>query len=113
MHISITEQEGVTVINVVGKLNVATYSALKKRIRDTVDDGANKILLDVSGIQEVDSTGLGLFVTLLNTVREKGGDLRLAGRFATQVEEAFNLCGLSRVFVQYANVKDGITNFDL
>ncbi|MFA6451126.1 MAG: STAS domain-containing protein [bacterium] len=113
MHITTIEQDGVTVINVVGKLNVETYSALKKRLRNIVEEGAKRILLDVSGITEMDSTGIGVMVALLNTVREKGGDLRLAGRFAPQVEEAFNLCGLARVFVQYPNVKDGISNFDL
>jgi anti-sigma B factor antagonist len=113
MHITTTEQDGVTVINVVGKLNLGTYSALKKRTRSIVDDGAKKILLDVSGISEMDSTGIGVIVALLNTVRAKGGDLRLAGRFVPEVEEAFNLCGLARVFVQYPHVKDGIASFDL
>jgi anti-sigma B factor antagonist len=113
MHITTLEQDGVTVVNVVGKLDIATYSALKKKIRDLIEDGSKKILLDVSGIQSVDSTGIGVIVALLNTVRAKGGDLRLAGSFVQEVEEAFYLCGLARVFVQYPNVKDGITHFDL
>ncbi len=113
MHLTTLKQDDVTVINVVGKLDVQTYSALKKKVRDLVDDGARKILLDVSGIQNMDSTGIGTLVALLNTVRDKDGDLRLAGRFEPDVEEAFNLCGLARVFVQYPNVKDGVKNFDL
>ena len=113
MHITIIEQDGVTVVNVVGKLNISTYSALKKKVRELIEDGKRKILLDVSGIQGVDSIGIGVLVLLLNTLRAKGGDLRLAGSFVPEVEEAFNLCGLARVFVHYHDVKNGIQNFIL
>lgn len=114
MYITTQEQDGVVVINVVGKLNIESHLALKTKFRELVcEDGCRKILIDVSGIKEVDSTGLGVLVSLLNTVRERQGDLRLAGVFAPEVDEAFELCGLSRVLHRYPNVQTGIRNFSM
>jgi anti-anti-sigma factor len=114
MHLTTLTQNGVTVINIVGKLNVNTHQAFKKKVREMVcEDGVRRILVDVSGIKQMDSTGLGALVALLNTARARGGDLRLAGTFVQEVEEAFSLCGLNRVFTVYPNVKDGIQNFEL
>ena len=114
MHLTSLEQNGVTVINVAGELNIETHTLLKKRVRDLVlNDHVRKVIIDMSGIRQIDSTGIGTLVALLNTIRANGGDLRLAGTLAPQVEESINLCGLNRVFTRYPNVKQAIDNFDL
>ncbi|HOO55287.1 MAG TPA: STAS domain-containing protein [bacterium] len=114
MHLTTLEQDGVIVINLVGNLNIHSHTVLKKKVRELVlEEGATKILVDVTGIKQVDSTGLGTFVSLLNTIRENDGDLRFAGNFMEEVKQAFDLCGLSSVFIRYPNVKNGIKNFKL
>jgi anti-sigma B factor antagonist len=114
MHITTLSQNGVTVVNFVGDLDIHSHLALKKRVREIVGESNGlKVLVDVSGIRRVDSTGLGTLVALLNTARAAGGDLRLAGTFTSEVGEAFNLCGLARVFAIYPSVKDGIQNFEI
>ncbi len=112
MHLTVIEQEGVSTVNVVGKLDIENGGTFKKRIRDVIGGGAKKILLDISGITDVDSSGIGVLVALLNTARAGDGDLRLAGKFKQKVEDAFKLCGLDRVFIHYENVKDGIQQFN-
>ena len=114
MHITTSDKDGITVVNVVGVLNIETEGAFKKRIRRLIEDGRSKILLDVSGIQSVDSSGIGVLVSLLNTARASGGNLKFACSFVPEVEEAFNLCGLlsSGVFKQFPDVNNGIQNFN-
>ena len=112
MHLTVTEQEGISVVNVAGKLDIGACGEFKSRMRCIADDGTGNILLDMSGITEIDSSGIGVLVALLNSVRAGGGDLRLAGGFDRKVDEAFKLCGLDRVFIHYENVKVGIQQFD-
>ncbi len=112
MFIKIQEQNGVAAVNIYGRLNVQSHLELKTRIRELViEECHRKVLLDVSGIKSIDSTGLGVIVSLLNTTRDRGGDLRLAGTFTPEFEKAFSLCGLDRVFTVYPDVKTGIKNF--
>ena len=114
MYITTQMYDGIVVINVVGKLDVQSHLALKTKFRELVCDlGYRKIIIDVSGIKEMDSTGLGVLVSLLNTVRARNGDLRLAGTFEPDVGEAFDLCGLSKVLERYLDVETGIKKFQL
>ncbi|HOC91426.1 MAG TPA: STAS domain-containing protein [bacterium] len=108
------EQNGVFVLRPSGALTIDTHGGLKKAARDAIlYDRRRKILLDVGGISRIDSAGIGSLVTLLNIARSNDGDVRLAGEFAPAVEEPFNLCGLSRVFAKYPDVKTGVEQFDL
>lgn len=112
MYIKIQEQNGVAAVNVYGRLDVRTHLDLKSKVRELVlEEGHRKILIDVSGIKAIDSTGLGVFVSLLNTLRSRDGDLRLAGEFIPEVGDTFSLCGLAKVFTVYPDVKTGIQNF--
>lgn len=113
MYITTQEQDGVVVINVVGVLDIESHLALKAKFRELVcDEGCRKILIDVSGIKEVDSAGIGVLISLVNTVRKRNGDLRLAGVSSQMVEEAFGLCLLSNVLQRYPNVEQGVRNFN-
>lgn len=111
MNLTTHTSGGVVVVNVFGTLDINSHLALKKKIRECVDEGTRKILLDMSGIQSIDSTGIGTLVALLNTARSHNGDVRLAGSFDPCVEEIFRLCGLHRVFTVYEDIDSGITGF--
>jgi len=111
MYITTQEQDGVIVINIFGSLDMQSHQAFKTKVRELLDEGYRKFLVDVAGIQEMDSTGIGVMVSLLNSVRRRGGDLRLAGSFAPDVHIRFKLCGLEKVFINYSDVKTGIQNF--
>lgn len=111
MIISTQVQDGVVVLNVLGQLGIETHLTLKKKVRDLIDDGEKKILIDVSGLRAIDSTGIGTLVALLNTARARHGDVRLAGSFESSVEDIFRLCGLQRVFSLYDDIETGVREF--
>jgi anti-sigma B factor antagonist len=51
--------------------------ALRQRIHDLLDAGRVNIVLDLAGVTSIDSSGVGMMVAKLNTVRDHGGDIRL------------------------------------
>jgi anti-sigma B factor antagonist len=51
--------------------------ALRKRIHELLDAGRRKVVLDLGGVTSIDSSGVGMMVAKLNTVRDHGGDIKL------------------------------------
>jgi len=56
-----------------------------------------RIVLDLTGLRYVDSSGLGAFVKLMKEARRSGGDVRLAGP-TREVRKVLELTRLNRVF---------------
>jgi anti-sigma B factor antagonist len=71
--------QGIAVISVQGELDLATASPLQQLLDDAVADGS-KIIVDLSGCEFVDSTGIALIVKAFREVGE--------------VEPSMGLCGL-------------------
>ena len=68
----------VTILALTGTLLVDDGElTLRKRIHELIDAGRTRIVLDLAGVTSIDSSGFGMMVAKLNTVRAHGGDIRL------------------------------------
>lgn len=56
-----------------------------------------KVVLDLSHVRFVDSSGLGAFISCLRQLHARGGDLKLSG-MSKQVRAVFELVRMDRVF---------------
>ena len=74
-----TTGAGVTIVRIDGQLIVGNRQELKTLIQDGLDLGERKFLIDCSQTGYIDSSGLGVLVSLAKRVRELGGELRIAG----------------------------------
>ena len=68
----------VTVYEVDGQLIVGNRHELKRMVLDALESGARRFVIDFSLTGYIDSSGLGILITLSKEVRAQGGDLRLA-----------------------------------
>ena len=68
-----------------------------KRDMAAVVDAHTKVVLDLSRLRFVDSSGLGAFISCLRKLNAKGGDLKLCG-MSKQVRAVFELVRMHRVF---------------
>ena len=73
------DQRGVVVVGVDGQLIVGNRQELKQKVLDALEAGDKKFVIDFSKTGYIDSSGLGVLVSLSKKIREQGGDLRLAG----------------------------------
>ena len=72
------EPNGIVVVGVDGQLIVANRQELKQKVLDELERGEKKFLIDFSQTGYIDSSGLGVLVSLSKKIREQGGELRLA-----------------------------------
>jgi len=50
----------------------------RARVQDLVSKGCRKFVLDFGGVTHIDSSGVGMIIAKLQTIRKLGGDIRLA-----------------------------------
>lgn len=104
------EAGGVVVVNVDGQLIVGNRQELKQQVIDALDGGARKFVVDFSRTGYIDSSGLGVLVSLSKKIRELGGDLRLAG-LNEDLQTLFELTKLDTLFAITRTTQEALAAF--
>ena len=78
MGFKVLERGDVTLIEIGGELIVGNRQLLKEQVLEQLERGGRKFIVDFSITDYIDSSGLGVLVTLSKKIREQGGELRLA-----------------------------------
>ncbi len=97
--------DGVAVIHCTGRLNMKAAPHLKKRVDAIVAEGLPRIVVDLTGVPFVDSSGLGALIGGLKTARLAGGDLRIACA-GDQILAVPALTNLDRILRPHATIED-------
>ncbi len=95
LRTEVSEIAGWTVVHVYGELDVATAPQLRELLIDLVGDGANRLVLDLDGVDFLDSTGLGTIIGALKRARTHGGELRLVCA-QSRITRLFEITGLDK-----------------
>lgn len=97
MSVSTTRVNGVTVVQVPGELTAENRGAFRDAVLNRLGEGERKFVFDFQGAGYIDSSGLGILVSLARRIREEGGELRLAG-LNEDLLTLFQLTRLDAVF---------------
>ncbi len=97
MSFSIQKQSDVMVVEVEGQLIVGNRQELKQKVLDELEGGERKFLIDFTQTGYIDSSGLGVLVSLSKKIREQGGELRLAN-LNDDLKTLFELTKLDTLF---------------
>lgn len=89
---------GRTVVVVGGEIDVYTAPKLRDTISDLVASGHYHLVVDMRGVEFLDSTGLGVLVGGLKKVRAHDGSLELVCH-QDRLLKIFRITGLAKVFV--------------
>ncbi len=81
----------------VGAIDIATAPMLRERLLELYEQGARDVVVDLAGVDLIDSSGLGLLVAALKRYREAGGNLRLRSP-THRLQKMLDMTGLSTVF---------------
>ena len=93
----------------VEELDAGNAAEFKRDIAPVLDANA-KLVLDLSRVRFVDSSGLGAFISCLRKLNAKGGDLKLSG-MSKQVRAVFELVRMHRVFDICATSEEAVRAF--
>lgn len=103
--------DGVEIINLQGKITIGSGdSQLREVITNTLNSGKSKILLDMSGVTTIDSSGIGELVGSYTTVTNRGGKLKLL-HLPAKLNELLHVTQLITVFEVYENEQDALKSF--
>src|SRR5690349_24313994 len=97
MSFTAKKQDGVVIMEVEGQLIVGNRQELKQKMLDELEKGAKKFLIDFAKTGYIDSSGLGVLVSLSKKIREQGGELRLAN-LNDDLKTLFELTKLDTLF---------------
>lgn len=88
----------VTVLDLKGRVRiVGSTIALHRSVRCLVDEGKTQILLDLKGVTDIDSGGLGELISSLRTVTNRGGTFKLV-HLTEKLRELMSITKLLTVF---------------
>jgi len=93
------------VVAVGGEIDVYTAPKLRERLVELINSGHYHLVINLEGVDFLDSTGLGVLVGALKRVRSHQGSLRLV---CTQERllKIFRITGLAKVFPIYDTVDE-------
>ncbi|MBW3535019.1 MAG: STAS domain-containing protein [Gemmatimonadetes bacterium] len=97
MGFQVDKKGDVTVVDVEGQLIVGNRQELKQKVLEQLENGDRKFVIDFSNTGYIDSSGLGVLVSLSKKIREQGGELRLAN-LNEDLRTLFELTKLDTLF---------------
>ncbi len=98
---------GAAVVALEGEVTVFTSPALRERLRSVLEDGPRRIVMDLSGVGYVDSSGVATLVEALREIRGLGGEMVLAG-VAERVRGVLEIARLDTVFPTAETVEEAL-----
>lgn len=109
MDVSVTSRESGnrTVVDVTGEIDVYTAPVLREELASLIDSEHTDILVDLTGVRFMDSTGLGVLVGALKKVRTVGGDLQLVID-QEKILKVFRITALTQVFTIHSSVDEAL-----
>ncbi len=107
LRMEVIEQVGIPVLGVHGEVDVSTAPQLRQHLVELASSGADTAVIDLEGVDFLDSTGLGVLVSGLKRFRTIGGDLLLVCTHR-RVLKVFEITGLTAVFSIHETVPEAV-----
>lgn len=96
-----------SILRVAGELDMSTAPRLRQRVIAIVASGSTKLVLDLEGVDFLDSTALGVLVGVVKRLRTNDGELRMVCTRESLLK-LFEITGLDKVFQLYDSVDTAI-----
>jgi anti-sigma B factor antagonist len=104
---SISTQGEVTILAIRGRMDAARVGTVREAISKLPEQGHKRIVLDLAGLEWIDSSGVGALVVLFKNAKSKGGEV-VAASLQRQPREIFRLLHLESAFQIFDSVPDAV-----
>ena len=96
--------------NGIKRFNALITDPVKQEINDYFKEPYTKVILNLSGVEFIDSTGFGVFLSSMKNANNNFGHFKICN-ISPEVMELFKLLQLHNVFEIYSNLEDCIKSF--
>lgn len=111
MKIRIDEKYNAAVIELKGDLTGGENAVLfREKLYELVNNKKNNIVVDMHNVKYVNSTGIGILISGFTTIKNSGGELKLAA-LSEKVNGVLNITRLNQVFHIYNNIDEAVNSF--
>jgi anti-sigma B factor antagonist len=93
-----------------GSIDASTNQTFEGRLSEILSGGTRNVMLVLTNVKYINSTGLGTIVKCVDTFREKGGDIKLVG-VPAKVIALFEMLGLLALFETHDTIEAAVTSF--
>ncbi|TVR42502.1 MAG: anti-sigma factor antagonist [Planctomycetota bacterium] len=93
-----------------GSIDASTNQVFESQLNDILSAGTNRVMLVLTNVKYINSTGLGTIVKCVDNFRDSGGDIKLVG-VPTKVIALFEMLGLLALFETYDTIDDAVASF--
>lgn len=103
-------ENDITLLRVTGDLDMYTLPKAKNIIKQIMDSGHHRILIDLENMDYIDSSGLGFFIGTLKKLKEKGGALKLIN-LNSYIQGIFKLINLNYIIEIFEDQETAVAHF--
>jgi len=108
MNINTREIDGVTILDLQGKITIGVGDvAVRNSVREALDNGSRNLLLNMKSVTAIDSSGIGELVSAYTMTTNRGAKLRLCN-LPPKVSDILQITQLITVFEVYDDEKEAI-----
>ncbi len=105
------ESKGVTIIELTGNvMGGPDATSLNEQLHRLIEENKKKVVVDLEEVKFINSSGLGMLIGGMTTLRNSGGELKLA-RASKKIEELLKMTKLTTVFDIHKSVNDAVAAF--
>jgi anti-sigma B factor antagonist len=91
------QQGDVTVLSLDGYLDAHTAPEFERAIQSEIDGGRVRLVVDGQQLRYISSAGLGVFMSFIEELREKGGDIKICC-LVPKVQQIFEILGFQAIY---------------
>jgi anti-sigma B factor antagonist len=111
MNFTMLQQGSVTVIQLQGNLmGGPDASSLNAKLHQLAEEGKKHIVVDLTAVQFINSSGLGLLIGGVSAMKNAGGALKLAGA-SEKILSLITITKLTTVFENFPTVQAAVASF--
>ncbi len=112
MEMKVEEKYNSVVVHLRGKLLGGPFAAeLNSALHKMLDEGKKNVVLDLDGVTILNSSGFGILVGSYTTVKNSGGELKLA-RISSHINGLLSVTKLNQIFKDYPSIEDALKSFE-
>lgn len=105
------ESKGITIIELTGNvMGGPDATSLNEQLHKLIGENKKKVVVDLEEVKFINSSGLGMLIGGLTTLRNSGGEMKLA-RASKKIEDLLKMTKLNSVFDIHVSVNEAVAAF--
>ena len=105
------EREGITILDLTGRITAGPEAAaLRDKVQQLAAEGSKSVILNMAGVDYIDSTGLGTLVICATSLRKQTGNIKLVNLNRRNIE-LLVMTKLATVFEIFTDEQDAVNSF--